>query len=126
MTDTTETTTAAKKVKSKHYGFFTATPLEFTLEGKTFRYAGRGRWSVELAKVVATTGKAPAKNKEGVWEWREATAQEAASAKSLTDKIAARLQAKADAAAARVAGKTTKKGSAPVAEEAPAETPVEA
>jgi hypothetical protein len=126
MTDTTEATPAAEKVKSKHYGLFKATPLEFTLEGETFRYAGRGRWSVELAKVVATTGKAPAKNKEGAWEWREATAQEAASAKSLTDRIAERLQAKADAAAARVAEKTNKKGTAPVAETAPAETPVEA
>jgi len=105
-------------------GIFKETPLEFELEGKTYRYMGRGRWSSELAKVVVTTGKAPVKNKEGVWEWREATPTEAASAKSLTDKIAERLQAKADAAASKVAGKATKKGSAPVAEEAPVEAPV--
>lgn len=121
MTDTTE---ATAEVKTDNRGLFTATPLEFTLEGKTFRYAGRGRWSVELAKVVATTGKAPAKTKEGAWEWREATPAEAASAKALTEKIAERLQAKADAAASKVAGRTNKKGTAPVAETVSTEAPV--
>ena len=120
----TEGTEQTQKLETR--GKFVATPLEFTLDGNTYRYKGRGRWSCELAALVVQSGKAPAKNKEGVWEWRDATPQEAASAKSLTDKIAERLREKAEAAASRVAGKTNKKGTAPVAETAPAETPVEA
>ena len=49
-------------------GNFKATPLEFILDSKTYTYAGRGRWSVQLATVVVADGKAPTKNKDGTWE----------------------------------------------------------
>lgn len=96
-------------------GKFTATPLEFELDGKTYVYAGRGRWSVQLATVVATGGKAPVKAKDGTWSWRDATADESNAATKLVNKIAAKLKAKADAVASRVAARATKKSTAPEA-----------
>jgi hypothetical protein len=99
-------------------GHFTATPLQFTYEGESCMYAGRGRWNMKLAALVVAEGKAPVKDKDGNWSWREATAVEIADAKKLVDRITAKLQAKADAAAARVAARTSKKGTAPVAVEA--------
>ena len=100
----TENTTTATKGK----GHFTATPLEFTLDGQTLTYAGRGRWSVSLATVVINGGKAPEKQKDGSWGWRDATPEELSAAQKLVDKIATKLKAKADAQAAKVAARMSK------------------
>jgi hypothetical protein len=101
----------------KGKGNFSATPLEFDLDGKTYTYAGRGRWSVQLATVVVNGGKAPIKQKDGTWGWRDATAAETSAAEKLVNKIAAKLRAKAEVAAAKVAARSTKKATAPVAAE---------
>ena len=107
-------------------GNFKATPLEFNLDGETYTYAGRGRWSVQLATVVANGGMAPVKNKDGTWDWREATTSELAAANKLVDKIADKLRAKAEATAAKVAARATKSGKAPIKHEDKTEAAVEA
>ena len=89
-------------------GHFTATPLEFELNGEKHTYAGRVRWSVELATKVVNEGQAPQKSKTGEWSWRPATVAESSSAQALVNKIASKLKAKAEKAAAKVAGKATK------------------
>lgn len=93
----------------KGKGYFVATPLEFTLDGTTYKYAGRGRWSSQLASVVLTDGKAPVKQTDGTWGWREANEVELAAAKKLVDKIAAKLKEKAEKAALKMAAKASKK-----------------
>lgn len=93
-------------------GKFIATPLEFELDGETYTYAGRGRWSVQLAKVVIATGKAPVKTDE-VWDWRKATSDETDSATKLISNIAEKLKKKADKAALKLANKIAKKGTTP-------------
>ena len=110
------TTDNTKKGK----GHFSATPLEFTVDGTSHKYAGRGRWPMPLAQLVVAEGKSPVKDKDGNWMWRDATEAEIASAKTLVDRIAAKLNAKADAAASRVAARTSKKGTQPVAADAAA------
>jgi hypothetical protein len=94
-------------------GHFTATSLNFELDGVAYTYAGRGRWSVQLATVVVNTKTAPAKQKDGTWQWREATVDELAAAQKLVNKIAAKVQAKADAKAAREAARAAKAASKP-------------
>lgn len=93
----------------KGKGYFVATPLEFTLDGTTYTYAGRGRWSSQLASVVLADGKAPVKQTDGTWGWREANEVELAAAKKLVDKIAAKLKEKAEKAALKMAAKASKK-----------------
>lgn len=107
-------------------GNFKATPLEFDLDGKTYTYAGRGRWSVQLATVVANGGKAPIKNKDGSWEWREATTMELSAATKLVNKIADKLRAKAEATAAKVADRASGKGKTPTRRKVKTEAAVEA
>jgi hypothetical protein len=94
-------------------GNFKATPLEFDLNGATHTYAGRGRWSVQLATVVVSGGKAPEKNADGVWVWRTATTSELGAATKLVNKIAEKLRAKAEKTAAQVAGRVANVGNAP-------------
>jgi hypothetical protein len=102
----------------KGKGHFVATPLEFECNGQTYKYAGRGRWSVQLATVVMNQGKAPERQKDGTWGWRDAKPEELASAEKLVNKIAAKLLAKADAAAKRLAARAAKKASKTVPVEA--------
>lgn len=107
----------------KGKGHFVASPLEFELNGQTYKYAGRGRWNTALATVVVNGGKAPERQKDGTWGWRDATPAELASAEKLINKIAAKLTAKADAAAARLAARAAKKASKTVPVEAATEAP---
>lgn len=110
------------EIKGK--GFFSPTPLTFTLEGKEYTYAGRGRWSVQLATVVLRDQKVPEKQKDGTWGWREALPVELASAQKLVGKVEAKQRAKAEAAAQRLAAKAAKKVAAP--EAAPTAAPATA
>jgi hypothetical protein len=110
--------------KSAGKGHFTATPLEFQLDGKTYTYAGRGRWSVQLATRIATDKKAPVKAEDGTWTWRDATPSELASAEKLTAKVAKSLEDKAAKATARIARKAAK-GRKKATEEVPVEAAAE-
>jgi len=123
---TTTTPTASTVPDGPGKGNFKATPLEFELDGKTYTYAGRGRWSVQLATVVVNGGKSPIKNKDGEWEWRDATTDELSAATKLVNKIADKLRAKAEATAAKVAARATGSGKAPTKRKVKTETAVEA
>lgn len=101
--------------ETKGKGFFAPTPLQFSLDGKDYTYAGRGRWSVQLARVVLNGGKAPEKQKDGTWGWRDATPAEVAAAQKLVGKVEAKARAKAEAAAQRLASKAAKKVAPPEA-----------
>lgn len=101
--------------ETKGKGYFAPTPLTFTLEGKEYTYAGRGRWSVQLARVVLEGGKVPEKQKDGTWGWREATPVELAAAQKLVGKVEAKAKAKAEAAAQRLAAKAARKVAPPEA-----------
>jgi hypothetical protein len=111
--------------KSAGKGHFTATPLEFELDGETYTYAGRGRWSVQLATRIATDKKAPVKAEDGTWTWRDATPNELASAEKLTAKVAKAMEEKAAKATARIARKAAK-GRKKATEEVPVEEATEA
>jgi hypothetical protein len=100
------------KKTSPGKGFFTATPLEFLLDGKTYTYKGRGRWSTQLATKVVGEGKAPERSEDG-WKWRSATESELAAAEKLVAKIAKRIREKNEAVALKLANKIAKKGVAP-------------
>lgn len=125
-TEPATTTPATDTPEGPGKGNFKATPLEFDLDGKTYTYAGRGRWSVQLATVVVNGGKAPQKNKEGEWEWRDATTNEMSAATKLVNKIADKLRAKAEATAAKVAARATGAGKAPTKRKVKTEAAVEA
>jgi hypothetical protein len=112
-----------KKTTGK--GHFTATPLEFQLDGVTYTYAGRGRWSVQLATIISRDKKAPVKSEAGTWTWRDATPSELASAEKLTEKVVKALEAKAAKATARLARKASK-GRKKATDEVPVEAAVEA
>lgn len=93
-------------------GHFTPVPLTFTgVDGKEYTYGGRGRYSVELARVVVRDSKVPT-SKDGTWSWRDGTADEVANCAKLVKTIDTRAAdlaaAKAEKAAARAAKKAAK------------------
>lgn len=90
-------------------GTFTPTPLTFSLNGTEHTYQGRGRWSVELAQVVLDTKTVPSKAKDGTWGWREADADELASAQKLIDRVSARQDELDKASALRLAERAAAK-----------------
>jgi hypothetical protein len=101
-------------------------PLEFELDGKNLYLRWACRWSVQLATVFVNGGKSPIKNKDGEWEWRDATTDELSAATKLVNKIADKLRAKAEATAAKVAARATGTGKAPPKRKVKTETAVEA